>query len=217
MTLLRWVWTASLGCALALGVAACGSSSSNGTGGAGGTGGASGGTGGATGTGGTTGTGGATGAGGAVSCGDLPTCVATLVQACPLVSSCSVAASASGDTSTHKVCLSNGVKIVRSVTNNLDTGASMTAISVTKNGTVCYTLDGTSNSNDPITTPQVLAFKDASGTTVATFSTDFSATPSTVRVTCMGGQPVTIPSTGNCGLPSNPEPDDCIGGSCTAP
>jgi hypothetical protein len=210
---------ALVGCALALNLAACGSSSSSGTGGSGGgataTGGASGAAGGAKGTAGASGTG---GTGGAVSCGDLPACVASLVAACPLAStSCAVAASVSGNTTTHKICLGNSVKVVDATTNDLTTGDSSSSISVSKNGVVCYTLDGTSNSNDPVTTPHLLSFKDATGTEVATFSSDVSTYPNPTTVTCTGGQPVAITSFGDCGMPNSPEPQQCQGGSCTAP
>jgi hypothetical protein len=36
-------------------------------------------------------------------------------------------------------------------------------------------------------------------------------------VTCTGGQPVMITDFGNCGMPNSPEPQQCLGGSCTAP
>ena len=221
MTLRSLARMASIGCALTLGVGACGSSSSSGTGGSGGgtaaTGGASGAAGGATGTGGTPGTGGGA-AGGAPSCGDLPACVASLVSACPLASSsCVIAASAAGNVSTEKICFGNGVKVVRSGTNDLNTGAGSISNSVTKNGVVCYTVDGTFNSNDPPTTPQVLSFKDPAGTELAKFSSDTTTFPNPTTVTCTGGQPVMINSFGDCGMPNNPEPQQCTGGNCTAP
>jgi hypothetical protein len=110
------------------------------------------------------------------------------------------------------------VKVVRTVTADPNTGAGSITISVTKNGSVCYTLDGTFNSNDPVTTPQVLSFKNASGTEVATFSSDVSTFPNPTQVTCTGGQPVMINDYGNCGRPNSPEPDVCTGGAnCTAP
>ena len=209
------------GCALTLGVGACGSSSSSGTGGSGGgtgaTGGASGAAGGATGMGGTTGTAGS-GAGGAPSCGDLPDCVASLVAACPLASSsCLIAASASGNVNTEKICFGNGVKVVHSVTYDPNTEVGSISNSVTKNGAVCYTLDGTFNSGDPATTPQVLSFKNAAGTEVATFSSDTTTYPNPTTVTCTGGQPVMIASFGDCGMPNDPEPPQCNGGACVAP
>ena len=153
-----------------------------------------------------------------MSCGDLPACVASLVAACPPAStSCAVAALVSGNTDTHNICFGNGVKVVHVVTSDPNTGAGSISNSVTKNGTVCYTLDGTFNSNDPPTTPQVLSFKDATGTVVATFSSDTTTYPNPTTVTCTGGQPVAITSFGNCGMPNDPEPQTCQGGSCTAP
>ena len=139
MTLRPWGWIVSTACALALCAAACSSSSPGGAGGSSG-GGASGAAGGATATAGASGAVG--GSGGAVSCGDLPACVASLVAACPLAStSCAVSASVSGNTSTHKICFGNGVKVVNATTNDPNTGDSSYSISVTKNGVVCYTLD----------------------------------------------------------------------------
>ena len=228
MTPRFWGSVASVACALALGVGACGSSSSSGTGGSGGgiaatggasgvTGGASGAPGGAPGTGGTPGTGGS-GVGGAPSCGDLPACVASLVAACPLAAStCLVFGTASGNVSTSNICFGNGVKVVHSVTNDPNTGAGSVSNSVTKNGTVCYTLDGTFNSFDAATAPQVLSFKNAAGVEVAIFSSDTTTYPNPTTVTCTGGQPVMINSFGDCGMPNDPEPQQCLGGNCTAP
>ena len=221
MTLRLCELVTAVACALTLGAGGCGSSSSGGTGGsgggAGGAGGTSGAAGGATGMGGTTGAGGS-GAGGVPSCGDLPACVASLVAACPLASSsCLIAASASGNVSTENICFGNGVKVVHSVTNDPNTGAGSISNSVTKGGTVCYTLDGTFNSNDPPATPQVLSFKNAAGVEVATFSSDTTTFPNPTTVTCTGGQPVMITSFGDCGMPNSPEPLQCTGGACTAP
>jgi hypothetical protein len=141
-----------------------------------------------------------------------------MVATCPLAStSCLVSASAAGNVSTHDICFGNGVKAVDAVTNDPNTGAGSTSITVSKSGTVCYTLDGTFNSQDPVTTPRMLSFKNASGVEVATFSTDISTFPNTTTVTCSGGQPVTVADFGNCGMPNNPEPDQCTGGACTAP
>jgi hypothetical protein len=215
----------SIGCGLAFGVAACGSSSPSGAGGSGGgaagaagTAGGAPGKAGASGSAGAAGAPGSAGASGAVSCGDLPACVASLVAACPLPpDSCFVAASVSGDTTTHKLCFGNGVKVVDATTNDLNTGESSFSISVTKNGVVCYTLDGTSNANDPVTTPVLLSFKNAAGTEVAIFSSDVSTYPNPTTVTCTGGQPVAITSFGNCGMPNSPESQQCQGSTCTAP
>jgi hypothetical protein len=216
VTLRTLAGMASIGFALASGVAACGSSSSSGTGGTGGAAGGGGSVGGTKGTAGSPGTGGT--GGGAVSCGDLPACVASVVAPCPLAStSCVVAASGAGNVSTHDICFGNGVKAVNAITNDPNTGAGSTSISVTKSGVVCYTLDGTFNSQDPVTTPRLLSFKNASGVEVATFATDISIFPNTTTVTCTGGQPVPVANFGNCGKPNIPEPDQCIGGSCTAP
>ncbi len=207
---------ASIGFVLTLGIAACGSSSPS-TGGTGsGTGGAAGALGGAMGTAGARGTGGT--GGGAVSCGDLPACVASVVATCPLAStSCLVAASAAGNSSMHDICFGNGVKVVDAVTNDPNTGAGSTSISVSKSGVVCYTLNGTFNSQDPVTTPRMLSFKSASGVEVATFAIDISTFPNTTAVTCTDGQPVTVADFGDCGMPNNPEPNQCTGGACTAP
>jgi hypothetical protein len=211
---------ASVGWALTLALAACGSGSSGGAAGhGGGTAGTSG-SGGAAGTGGTQGTAGA-GGGGAVSCGDLPACVASVVTPCPLAGpSCVEAASSTTNGITTDICFgisASSVKVVETVTSDPNTGAGTTSISVTKGGVVCFTLDGTFNSNDPPGTPQILSFKNASGTEVAKFSTDTSTFPNPTTVTCTGGQPVSVTNFGNCGRPNNPEPDQCLGGSCTAP
>ena len=237
---------ASIGFSLTLGIASCSSSSSNGTGGAGGgvvpTGGMTGAVGGTTGAvggttgaargtlgssggtsgavGGATGTAGTSGAGGTASCGTLPACVASVAAACPVASSaCLVSASASGNTSTHDICFGNPatVKVVESVTNDPNTGAGTHTISVTKAGTLCYTLDGVFNAQDPVTTPRLLSFKNALGVEVATFSVDVSAYPNPTTVTCASGQPTLVTDFGTCGMPSNPEPDICTGGNCTAP
>lgn len=52
---------------------------------------------------------------------------------------------------------------------------------------------------------------------MATFSADTTTYPHPTTVTCTGGQPVAIGSFGNCGMPNSPEPQTCLGGSCTAP
>jgi len=205
----------SVGAALVLGVGACGSSSSSGTGGAGGgvasLGGTTGAAGGAAGTAGST---------GAANCGTLPACVATLVGACPLASAaCLIADTSAGNTVTQNICFGNPatVKVTNAITNDPNTGAGSQAISVTKNGVVCYTLDGTFNAIDPATTPRLLSFKNASGVEVATFSTDISVFPNPTTVTCTGGQPVLVADFGNCGMPNHPEPQVCTGGVCVAP
>jgi len=213
------VW-ASLGGALVIGGPGCGGGSS---GGAGGKGGAAAPMAGTTGTAGAPGTAGTTGAGGAgvggsvgttaASCGALPACVASVVAACPLAGDCLTAASSAGDTLTHNVCFGSGSKVVRNITTDPNASTQTITISVTKDGVVCYTLDGTNVAPGP----QTLAFKDASGTTLATFTSDPSTFPPIQSVTCAGGQPVVVSDFGTCGNPQNPEPDSCMGGRCVAP
>jgi hypothetical protein len=235
MTLRPVTLTVSIAWALALGATACNSSSSNGAAGAGGrlvpTGGAgaAGSAGGSDATGGMGGGGlttaaagmtGASGGAGGTSCGDLPACVAPLVAACPLVgNSCLYASSTALNSSTRRICFGSPftVRAVETVTNDPDTGAGSTSISVSKGDVVCYTLDGTFSAGDPLTTPRILSFRDPTGVTLATFATDMSTVPNTTVVTCSGGPAVPIANFGNCGMPNNPQPEQCLNGFCFGP
>jgi hypothetical protein len=149
----------------------------------------------------------------AASCGALPTCVASVVAACPLAGDCLVAASGAGDTLTHNVCFGSGTKVVRNIVTDPNTSMQTITITVTKNGVVCYTLDGTNVAPGM----QTLAFKDASGATLASFASDPSTFPAVQSVTCTDGTPVVVSDFGTCGNPQNPEPDTCFGGRCVAP
>jgi hypothetical protein len=120
----------------------------------------------------------------------------------------------------QNICFGNpvSVKAAYAVTNDPNTGAGSTAITVTKGGVLCYSLDGTFNALDPLTTPRVLSFKNAAGIELATFTTDISVFPHTTSVTCAGGQAVPVTDFGNCGMPNDPEPSTCVGGgTCVAP
>lgn len=185
--------------------------------------------GGATGSAGTAGgggtTGGAGGAGGAVSCGNLPACVASIVEACPLSpNNCLEFAFSSNPTAeTYQAgtdyCFASAVKAQSVVMGDLNGGPQTRTITAIKSGVPCFSLDGTSSSTD---TTQILAFRDASGAQVATFSTDTSTFPNVVTVTCTtgatAGQAVVVSDFGGCGNPANPESTTCVGGgNCKYP
>lgn len=207
MTLRAFAVMTSICLGLGLVMAACGGGSTGGgDGGHGGTSGAMGGMAGGTGAaGGSSGSLGGT-SGTVANCGQLPTCVASVVAACAPAGACLVAAPVSG---THDVCYGNGVKAVNVVMSDVNTGAGTESITFQKGGVPCYSLEGTFNSNS--TDPEVLTFKDAAGTALATFTiVDINST----IVTC-GGVSTTVTDFGNCGMPTNPEGTFCLGGVCT--
>jgi hypothetical protein len=209
---------------LTLGACGSSSSSSNGgtTGAMGGTTGAQGGTTGAAG--GMTGTAGGhvgsngggtgTGVGGASGkCADIATCL-EFIDTCGSAGTCmsqTIDSVATG-TETYNECYSNGVKNSTVSSYDVASGAVSVVTTVSKNGSICYTLGiASSGAGGATGSGAALTFKNAAGAVLATISSPDAAT----TVVSCGGKTYTVGKT-DCEMPSMPDTTqaDCTDGVC---
>ena len=148
-------------------------------------------------------TGGSGGSGGGV-CDEIP-CLAPMVRGCMPSGSCTSQSATAGLVPTTTYCYANGVK-EQTVVRASGTTSIVATLTVKRDAQICYSIDVS------MTDPSAIsyAFRDGSGTQVATGTGTSSA--SLPVVTCNGGSPTPISIA--CGALVSATAS-CTPGSCT--